>query len=119
MPSLRHERVRELLKRTIGNILRRELSTSEYGLVSANDVGVANDLHSATVFVSVLGSKAQRHATVQRLTQDRSHFQYMLGQEVVLKYTPKIKFKLNDAIAEGDRVLSLLEELDEKGKSKQ
>lgn len=118
MPSLRHERVRELLKRAIGNILRRELNTSEYGLVSVNDVGVASDLHSATVFVSVLGSKTQRHAAVQRLTQDRSHFQYILGQEVVLKYTPKIKFKLNDAIAEGDRVLSLLEELDEKGKQK-
>ena len=119
MPSLRHERVRELLKRTMGDILRRELITSEHGLVSVNDVGVANDLHSATVFVSVLGSKNQQRAAAQRLKQDHSHFQYMLGQEVVLKYTPKIKFELNDAIAEGDRVLSLLEELDEKGKTKQ
>ena len=41
---LRHERVRELLKRTVGDILRRELSTEECGLVSVNDVGVASDL---------------------------------------------------------------------------
>tara|TARA_B100001123_G_C15328298_1_gene1030339 strand:+ start:1607 stop:1966 length:360 start_codon:yes stop_codon:yes gene_type:complete len=119
MPSLRHERVRELLKRTIGNILRREFNTSEHGLVSVNDVGVANDLHSATVFVSVLGSKTQRDATAQRLTQDRSHFQYIFGKEMVLKYTPKIKFELSDAIAEGDRVLSLLDELEEKSKPNQ
>ena len=114
MPSLRHERVRELLKRTIGNILRREFNTSEHGLVSVNDVGLANDLHSATVFVSVLGSKTQRDATAQRLTQDRSHLQYIFGKEMVLKYTPKIKFELSDAIAEGDRVLLLLDELEEK-----
>lgn len=113
MPSLRHERVRELLKRTVGDILRRELSTEECGLVSVNDVGVANDLHSATIFVSVLGSEAQQYAASKRLERDRSHFQYRLGQEVVLKYTPRIKFQLNDAIAEGDRVISLLEELEQ------
>ena len=119
MPPLRHERVRELLKRTMGNILRRELSAEKYGLVSVNDVGVANDLHSATVFVSVLGSETQQLAATQRLMHDRSRFQYILGQEVVLKYTPKIKFELNNAIAEGDRVLSLLEKLEEKEKPNQ
>lgn len=112
MPSLRHERVRELLKRTVGDILRRELSTEECGLVSVNDVGVANDLHSATIFISVLGSENQQYAAGKRLERDRSHFQYMLGCEVVLKYTPRIKFELNDAIAEGDRVISILEELE-------
>ena len=112
MPSLRHERVRELLKRTIGDILRRELSSGKCGLVSVNDVGVANDLHSATIFVSILGSKSQQDAASKQLKHDRSRFQYMLGQEVVLKYTPRIKFQINDAIAEGDRVLTLLDELE-------
>jgi ribosome-binding factor A len=112
MPSLRHERVRELLKRTLGDILRRELNTEKCGLVSVNDVGVANDLHSATVFVSVLGSESQQYAASKQLDRDRSRFQYMLGQEVVLKYTPRIKFQINDAIAEGDRVLTLLDELE-------
>ena len=111
MPSLHHERVRELLKRTVGDILRRELSTEKCGLVSVNDVGVANDLHSATVFVSILGSEDQQYAAAAQLERNRSRFQYMLGQEVVLKYTPRIKFQINDAIAEGDRVLTLLEEL--------
>lgn len=113
MASLRHERVRELLKRTVGDILRRELSTDECGVVSVNDVGVANDLHSATIFVSVLGSEEQQYAAARRLERDRSHLQYILGREVVLKYTPRIKFEMNDAIAEGDRVLSLLEELEQ------
>tara|TARA_B100001939_G_scaffold71115_1_gene59442 strand:+ start:86 stop:457 length:372 start_codon:yes stop_codon:yes gene_type:complete len=119
MASLRHERVRELLKRTVGDILRRELSTDECGVVSVNDVGVANDLHSATIFVSVLGSEEQQYAAARRLEKDRSHLQYILGREVVLKYTPRIKFEMNDAIAEGDRVLSLLEELEQEQDSEE
>ena len=119
MRSLRHQRVRELLKRTVGDILRRTLDTEECGLVSVNDVGVANDLKSATIFVSLLGNEAQKHFAANRLEQDRSRIQYTLGREVVLKYTPKIKFNLNDSIEGGDRVLAILKEIDKDGKSPQ
>jgi ribosome-binding factor A len=119
MRSLRHQRVRELLKRTVGDILRRELSPEECGLVSVNDVGVANDLKSATIFVSVLGSEEQKYFAGERLEKDRSHIQYTLGREVVLKYTPKIKFSLNTSIEDGDRVLTILKEIEKDGKTPQ
>ena len=85
--------------------------------MSVNDVGVANDLKSATIFVSVLGSKTQKHFAAERLEQDRSNIQYTLGREVVLKYTPKIKFNLNDSIEGGDRVLEIIKEIDQDGKT--
>ena len=47
MGSLRLQRVRELLKREIGEVLRRELPVERAGLVTVNDVGVSGDLHSA------------------------------------------------------------------------
>ena len=105
MPSLRRERVRELLKRTVGDILRRELSTEECGLVGVNDVGVANDLHSAAIFVSVLGSESQQYAAQTPRTRPLP-FPIHARREVAQKYTPRIRFELNDAIAEGDRVIS-------------
>jgi len=49
MPNLRHKRVRELLKRELNEIFRREFPV-ELGLISVSEVGVSNDLHSATVF---------------------------------------------------------------------
>ena len=117
MRSLRHQRVRELLKRTVGDILRRELSTEECGLVTVNDVGVANDLKSSTIFLSVLGSEVQKNFALKRLEIDRSHIQYMLGREVILKYTPKIKFNLNNSIEDGDRVLAILKEIEKDEKT--
>ena len=113
MPSLRQQRVRELLKRTIGEILRRELNSESCGLITVNDVGMANDLHSAMIFVSVLGSDEQKRTAAKRLKSERSRIQYMLGCEVVLKYTPRIKFELDDAIEAGNRVMSILEEMEQ------
>ena len=113
MPSLRQRRVRELLKRTVGEILRRELDSESCGIITVNDVGMANDLHSAMIFVSVLGSDEQKRTAAKRLKSERSRLQYMLGCEVVLKYTPRIKFELDDAIEAGNRVMSILEEMDQ------
>ena len=118
MPSLRQQRVRELLKRTVGEILRRELDSESCGIITVNDVGMANDLHSAMIFVSVLGSDEQKRTAVKRLKSERSRIQYMLGREVVLKYTPRIKFELDDAIEAGNRVMSILEEMEQANPTK-
>ena len=118
MPSLRQQRVRELLKRTVGEILRRELDSESCGIITVNDVGMANDLHSAMVFVSVLGSDEQKRTAAKRRKSERSRIQYMLGREVVLKYTPRIKFELDDAIEAGNRVMSILEEMEQANPTK-
>ena len=60
MPSSDIQRVRELLKRAIGEAIRREFPVSEAGLITVNDVDVAGDLKSATVFISILGNADQQ-----------------------------------------------------------
>ena len=58
MPTLRQERVRELLKRAIGEAIRREFNVSDVGLISVNDVDCPGDLKTAVVYVSILGNAA-------------------------------------------------------------
>ena len=112
MPSLRLQRVRELLKREIGEVIRREFPVSEAGLVSVNDVDVAGDLHSAIVFISILGTAEQQKRGLAMLTQYRKRIQGLVGRAVVLKYTPTLKFLVDDSIARGNRVLQIIEELE-------
>ena len=52
--------MRELLKREIGEAIRREFQVSEAGLITVNDVDVAGDLQSAVVFISILGNADQQ-----------------------------------------------------------
>jgi ribosome-binding factor A len=110
--SLRNQRVRELLKREIGEILRREIPMSEAGLVSVNDVIMSSDLHSATVFVGILGNPEQKKRGITLLESKRKHLQGILGRTVVLKYTPSLRFIVDDSIEQGNRVLEILKELD-------
>src|SRR5512137_2655269 len=112
MSSLRLQRVRELLKRSIGEVIRREFPVSTAGLVTVNDVDVAGDLHSAVVFISILGNADQQKRGLELLTQHRKRIQGMVARSVVLKYTPILKFIIDDSVVRGNRVLQIIEELE-------
>ena len=112
MPALRHERVRELLKREIGEAIRREFHVNEAGLISVNDVDVAGDLKSAVVFISIFGNPEQQKRGLQLLTNNRVRIQGLVGRSVVLKYTPTLKFVFDDSLVRGNRVLQIIEELE-------
>src|SRR5258705_10866645 len=112
MASLRMQRVRELLKREIGEAIRREFNVSEAGLVTVNDVDVAGDLHSALVFISILGTPEQQKRGFTLLTRHRKRIQGLVARAVILKYTPTLKFVMDDSVVRGNRVLQILNELE-------
>jgi ribosome-binding factor A len=112
MQSLRHQRVRELLKRQVGEVVRREIPASEAGLITVNDVGISGDLQSATIFVGIIGSPDQQKKAFATLNEHRARIQGLVGRAVVLKYTPRLRFVLDDSIARGNRVLQILEEIE-------
>jgi ribosome-binding factor A len=112
MSSLRLARVRELLKREIGEVIRREFAVADAGLVTVNDVEVAGDLHSAVVFVSILGNADQQKRGFALLLQHRKRIQGLVGRAVVLKYTPTLKFMIDDSVARGNRVMEIIEQLE-------
>src|SRR6266403_871393 len=101
MPSLRLLRVRELLKRAIGEAIRREFPVSEAGLVSVNDVDVAGDLHSAMVYISILGNAEQQKRGFSLLVRHRKRIQGLVGRSVVLKYTPTLRFVMDESVEIG------------------
>ncbi len=112
MQSLRHQRVRELLKREIGQVIRREIPVGQAGLITVNDVGVAGDLQSATVFIGIIGTADQQRKALDILRKERLRIQGMVGRAVVLKYTPKLRFELDVSVERGNRVLEIIEEIE-------
>ena len=112
MVNLRHERVRELLKREIGESIRREFHVNEAGLITVNDVNVGGDLKSAVVFISILGNAGQQKRGLQLLADKRARLQAYIAKSVVLKFTPTLKFIVDDSLVRGNRVLQILDELE-------
>jgi ribosome-binding factor A len=112
MSTLRHERVRELLKRAIGEAIRREFNVNDVGLITVNDLDVSGDLKSAVVFISILGNAGQQKHALQVLEQHRIRIQSLIAKSVILKFTPTLKFVVDDSIVRGNRVLQIIEELE-------
>ena len=110
--SLRLQRVRELLKRQIGEVIRRELPVAEAGVINVNEVNVSADLHSATVFVGVLGNAEQKKRAVALLQDHRKRIQGLVAKAVILKYTPHLRFMVDDSVERGNRILEILDDLD-------
>ena len=112
MASLRMQRVRELLKREIGEAIRREFEVSEAGLITVNDVDVAGDLHSAIVFISIFGSPDQQKRGFSLLVRHRKRIQGLVARGVVLKYTPTLRFLMDDSVVRGNKVLQIINDLE-------
>ena len=107
----RLERVNELMRRELGELINREISF-QAALVTVQQVDITPDLKNAHVFVSVMGSPEQCNEALARLHASRKSLQHLLSKRVVLKFTPHLHFKLDDTIERGTRIISLLDQID-------
>ena len=73
---------------------------------------VAGDLKSAVVFISILGNADQQKRGLALLTEHRIRIQGLVARAVVLKYTPTLRFVMDDSVVRGNRVLQIIEELE-------
>lgn len=111
-PNRRSARVKELLKQQVAECIRQELTINEVGLLTVNDVGIASDLRSATVFLGFVGTPAQRLAAPIKLAERAKRIRMLVAATVRLKYAPDLKFQLDDSIEAGNRVIAILDQLE-------
>ncbi len=104
-------RINELIKRSLGDLIRREVGF-ESGLITITAVDVAPDLHNARVYFSVIGNGPNAgHQAMKALNSHRSNLQRLMSREVVLKYTPVLQFILDSTAERGVRVVQILDDL--------
>ncbi len=108
-------RVNEILKREIAAILEKENITRTGTLISITKVQCSSCLKNATVYVSVYGGGTEAEEEVLELLESkRALIQKRVAKTIILKYTPVLRFTLDRNLEEGDRVLNILRNLEEK-----
>jgi ribosome-binding factor A len=70
------------------------------------------DLKSATAFISILGNADQQKRGLLMLEQHRIRLQGIVAKAVVLKFTPTLRFVMDDSVVRGNKVLRIIEELE-------
>jgi ribosome-binding factor A len=111
MSSHRIERVSELVKQQISEILP-DLNLTGCGFVTVTSAAVNPDLKDGRVYVSVIGTDEQKKRALATLEHEHGRIQHELAHRIVLKYTPRLKFVLDETELEAQRIESLLNKLD-------
>ena len=78
------------------------------GFVTVTGVDLTADLRHARVFVSVMGSEAEKEATFQGLASTASHLRSRVGRALRLRVAPEIQFREDETVARAARIESLL-----------
>ena len=109
--STRQERVKELLKREISDILWRELRDPRLGFVTIIDAEVTKDLQHAVIFVSVMGDDEQKAESLKVLQNASRYIRGEFGRRVSMKVTPELSFKFDTGVEHGMRMFELLQKV--------
>ena len=110
----RISRVAELIKREVSQMLLHGIKDDRVGtgMVSVTYVDVSGDLQHAKVYVSIYGSEEAKSETMAGLKSATGFVRSELGSRVRLRRTPEVIFIADDSIEEGNKVLSLLNKLE-------
>ena len=114
----RNLRVNELLKREVSQFIHRKLGSEVVG-VTVTDVASSSDYKSATVYFSMVGDATARSAMEHRLNELAQEINQELRRTITLRNIPRIRFKHDESMERGSRILQLLDEIDEEQKKRQ
>ena len=108
----RADRVAELIKQEISDIISRKLSDPRIGFTSVTQVEIGADLMNATIYVSVLGTEKEKCDTLAGLSHASRFIRGELGDRLLLRDVPQIHFKLDESLEKGSRVFAILNQLE-------
>jgi ribosome-binding factor A len=113
MISKRPQRVGDLIREVICEMLLRDLNDPRLESVTITEVEVTADLKLATVFFSAMGNRSREEASLHGLQSATGYIRKKLGKELRLRYVPDLLFKVDQSFEYGskiDRIIRTLQE---------
>lgn len=113
--SQRTERVGDLIRAELSELIRRQMRDPRVALASISAVFVARDFSHATVKVSALGSESERVGAVEALERGKGFLRRELSRRLTLRITPELHFELDRGAEHSQRISDLLEAVKKDG----
>ncbi|HEY3566711.1 MAG TPA: 30S ribosome-binding factor RbfA [Thermoanaerobaculia bacterium] len=109
--SRRTDRVSDVLRAELSDLLLREVHDPRVKLASVTAVEVTSDLRRAVVRISVLGSDEQRQEAIEGLRHAKGFLRTELAHRLRLRATPELIFELDRGAEHSQRISDILEGL--------
>jgi ribosome-binding factor A len=110
LPYKRSQRVGDLLREEIADIIIHRIKDPRLGFVTVTGVDLTDDLKIGFVYVSIL-KEEERKLSLEILNSAKSFIRAELSKRIRLRSIPTLEFKLDKSIEYGDRIEHLLGEI--------
>ena len=117
-PYKRVDRINRQILDILSDILIKNIDLSYLGFITFTSVDVAPDLRTAKVFYSVLSGKLSDSKVDVEINKKQKAFKKFMSPQLSLRYTPDIRFILDETLAYSEKIDNLLKEQNEIHRSK-
>lgn len=105
-----------MIRQEVADILLNKIKHKDLGFITVTGAKVSDDLRHATIYLSVLGTD-DGQKTVHKISSSSSFIRGELGRRLKMKYIPSLTFKIDESIAYGRKIDSILGDIDSGGSS--
>lgn len=104
----RTRKVNESVREAIASILIDEIADPRLDLVTVTAARVAPDFTTANIYVTAHGDEARYREVIDGLESAKGRVRALLGRRVKLRFTPELRFHIDDTVDAGMRISEAL-----------
>jgi ribosome-binding factor A len=110
MKTHRLARVAEVIREVAAETILFELRDPRIKMVTVTRVEVSGDLQIAKIYVSVMGDQKTQDLALHGLTHSAGYVQSKLGSRLKTRFTPQVRFYLDEGVKKSIEVSRLINE---------
>lgn len=119
MKKQRIDRINSLLREVIFDVIQKQVRNPHVNLfVSVMRVDTSSDLYHAKVYISMIGSDAEKQKVVAALNSAAGFIAVQASKQVELRHFPELSFRLDTAAEEHFKIEQILSNIEKERQSR-
>ena len=108
--SHRIERINQLIRQEISELLQREIKDPRLSsFIAVTDVVTSPDLKRARIYISFISSQQEKQAALDALAGASNFFRKEMAKKLRLRRIPELSFHWDDSIERGAHIMDLID----------
>ncbi|MDI6744814.1 MAG: 30S ribosome-binding factor RbfA [Thermodesulfovibrionales bacterium] len=110
LPYKRSQRVSDLIREEIADIVMNKVKDPRLGFVTVTGAKITEDLKIATIYISVL-KEEEKETALEIINSAKGFIRAELAKRLRMKFIPSLTFRIDESLEYGSRIEKLLKEI--------
>lgn len=112
MARVRVEKIQELIKQEVSNIVLNDIKDPRVKFITVTAVEVTADLRHAKIYVSLFGNDEEKEKSWQGLQKALGFIRSELGKRMSIRFVPELSLHLDKSLEYIEHIQSILTKLE-------